>query len=294
MFKKYNFLWTKVKQVFVQKISNLLITQTDQILIFSFTNLQTVAFFGNYTLLIGKLGSLIDTLFAGTSGSVGNLIAENNKSNTLKVFWELTSFRYFLNGIMFCFLFFCIEPIIELWLEEKYLIEPFTFYLLLINFFILQSRISVDLFKDAYGLFQDTWASASESIINLILSLVLGYYIGINGILIGTLISTLLIKVLWKPYFLFKKGFQLPVYEYWKRILIYYLGLILMMILISVFQNNFKVIFLGKLISTLLYCLSIVISSTIFQFIFLYSLDNGFRLISKRFYKSIYDKLKNN
>ena len=111
--------------------------------------------------------SSIDALFAGTSGSVGNLISENDRNNTLKVFWELTSFRYFLNAVVLCFLFFCVQPIIEFWLGVNYFMDSSTFYLLLANFYVLQSRVSVDLFKDAFGLFQDTWAPMSEAIINL-------------------------------------------------------------------------------------------------------------------------------
>lgn len=292
LFKKYSYMWVKVKQVFVQKISNLVVNQTDQILIFTFANLQTVAFFGNYSLLIDKLASLIDSLFSGTSGSVGNLIAEGDKKNILKVFWELTSFRYFLNGVFFCFMFFCVEPIIGFWLGEKYFMDKTTLYLLLANFYILQSRVSVDLFKDAYGLFQDTWAPISESIINLVLSLILGYYIGVNGILLGTLISAILIKTLWKPYFLFEKGFRLPVSDYWKRVLVYYIGLVMTFLLISFFQYYFQFAAFGKFAQLIIYCFLVFMFSSMLYLLFLLTVDNGFRIIIRRFYEGIIIQIK--
>lgn len=282
LFKKYADLWIKVKQVFVQKISNLIISQTDQILIFTFTNLQTVAFFGNYSLIINKIAGLTDVMFVGITGSVGNLIAEGNIKNILKVFWELVSLRYFLTGALVCFMFFSVEPIISMWLGEKYIMDKTTLYLFLANFFVLQLRYPVDLFKDAYGLFQDTWAPTFESIANLIISVILGYYFGINGVLLGTLISAFLIKMIWKPYFLFEKGFNKSVFEYWKKISKYFVGLLLTFLIVNFVKRYFSFEGVEVIIRTILYCFLVFLSSCTVYLIFLIIIDQYFRSVCHR------------
>ena len=68
---------------------------------------------------------------------------------------------------------------------------------------------SLSLAASLYGLFSDVWAPWIEAFINLTVSLIGAYYFGLHGIVFGTFISLLIIVVCWKPYFLFKKGFNL-------------------------------------------------------------------------------------
>jgi hypothetical protein len=43
-----------------------------------------------------------------------------------------------------------------------------------------------------------------------------GYFYGLPGVLCGPLVSIIAIIYIWKPYYLFSRGFKLSVYEYWK------------------------------------------------------------------------------
>lgn len=63
-------------------------------LIYAFASLQTVAYYGNYTIIIDKLNLLVGNFLNSTSAGVGNLIAEGNKSKIKEVFWELMSIRF--------------------------------------------------------------------------------------------------------------------------------------------------------------------------------------------------------
>ena len=73
--------------------------------------------------------------------------------------------------------------------------------------FISLTRL-VDLFIAAYGLYQDVWAAILEAFLNLGLSILFGYYWGLSGILGGVIVSLVIIALLWKPFFLFKYGFN--------------------------------------------------------------------------------------
>ncbi|WP_370391198.1 lipopolysaccharide biosynthesis protein [uncultured Winogradskyella sp.] len=217
--KAYPEIIKKIKQVFVHKMSTFVKNSTDNILIFALVNVQSVAFFGNYQLIITKLAGLVKMAFAGTGSAVGNLIAEDDKENIKKVFWELMAIQFFVAGFFSLILFYTMEPFIILWLGEKYVLAKTTLILLIANFFIFQISSTVERFKNAYGLYGDTWAAGTEALLNLGISFFCGRIWGIDGVVLGTLVSLILLVVIWKPYYLFKKGFKKSVWYYWKGVL---------------------------------------------------------------------------
>ncbi|MFC0605709.1 lipopolysaccharide biosynthesis protein [Winogradskyella pulchriflava] len=217
--KEYPDIIKKIKQVFVHKMGSFVKNGTDNILVFALVNVQSVAFFGNYQLILTKLSGLVKMAFAGTGSAVGNLIAEDDQENIKKVFWELMAIQFFIAGFFSLILYFTMEPFILLWLGEKYILAKTTLILLIANFFIFQISSTVERFKNAYGLYQDTWAAATEAILNLAISLICGSIWGIDGIILGTLVSLILMVVIWKPYYLYAKGFNKSVWLYWKGVL---------------------------------------------------------------------------
>jgi O-antigen/teichoic acid export membrane protein len=217
--KEYPDIIKKIKQVFVHKMSSFVKNGTDNILVAALVSIESVAFFGNYQLIFTKLGGLVKMAFAGTGSAVGNLIAEDNAENIKKIFWELMAVQFFIAGFFSLIIYFTMEPLIIFWIGAKYILAKTTLILMIANFFIFQIASPVERFKNAYGLYQDTWAAAAEAIINLTISLIFGSIWGIDGIILGTLVSLILIVVIWKPYFLYKHGFKKSVWIYWKGIL---------------------------------------------------------------------------
>ena len=55
--------------------------------------------------------------------------------------------------------------------------------------FINITRLTVDSFLNAYGLFKDIAAPIIELIINIAFSILLGKLFGINGVLVGVILS---------------------------------------------------------------------------------------------------------
>ena len=205
------------KQIFVHKIKDFILTQSDQIFIFAFVSLQMVAYYGNYIIITSRLTSLFSTVTDSIGASVGNLVAENNRNKMMSVFWELMSLRFFIAGfICFC-IFLLIDPFIELWLGAKYLLSRDIVALILVNLFILISRGTVDNFNHAYGHYGDTWAAWVEGAINITITLIGGYYLGIAGILLGKTLSLIPIVLIWKPVYLFRDGFHESCTSYFSR-----------------------------------------------------------------------------
>ncbi len=216
LFRRYPEVMTYTKQLFVHKMGYFVQFQTAPLLIYAFVSLKTVTFFGNYTLIVDKITRLIG-LLQSTGASVGNLIAENNETKIRQVFWELMSFRFLIAGCVSFALWLLTEPFISLWLGDKYILPHHILLLLIANSFINHTRGTVDQFIEGHGLFYDTWAPITEIIINLTVSVIGGFLWGLPGILLGNISSQIVIICLWKPYFLYSKGFKTPVLNYWTR-----------------------------------------------------------------------------
>lgn len=219
---KYPNILQSTKQIFIHKIKDFILTQSDQLFIFAFVSLKMVAYYGNYVLIIGRLTNLFNTVLGGVTASVGNLVAENNKAKMLKVFWELSALRYFVAGFVCFNIYNLISPFIVLWLGEEYILNNTIVILLLINLFIGISRGTVDNFNFAYGHYADVWSAWVEGIINVSVTICCGYFWGITGILLGKTVSLIPIVVFWKPLYLFRDGFSESYARYWLKTIIYY------------------------------------------------------------------------
>lgn len=214
LFKKYPEVMKYTKQLFVQKISYFVQYQTAPFLIYSFVNLQIVAFYGNYTIITDKLAQFVNSFLESSQASIGNLIAEGNRTKILQLFWELLSMRYFIGGLFAFSIFSLVNPFITLWLGEQYLLPNIIICLLVLNVFLGYTRGGVMQFLFGYGMFADIWAPIAEIIINLSIAIICGSMWGLPGILLGGITSQILIVFIWKPIYLFSKGFKESLWQY--------------------------------------------------------------------------------
>ena len=221
--KLYPEVLKKTRQIFVQKIKDFILYRSDEILVGAFVSITQVAFYGNYTIITGKFNFLVNILSDGMNAGVGNLIAEGNEQNTMKVFWELTAIRFLIVGIVVFGLLLFTQSFIACWFGKQYLLSNIILYLLVFNIFIYLSRGVVQMYLGACGLFSDVWAAWAELFLNIGITLCLAPFWGIIGILLGKIISVFFIAFFWKPYFLFSKGLHKPISTYWQGMFPFYL-----------------------------------------------------------------------
>lgn len=224
---------SSTKRIFIHKIKDFLLTQSDQLFVFIFVSIKMVAYYGNYVVIITKISVVLNTILDSVGASIGNLVAEGDKPRILRVFWEITILRFLITGIVSFALIHLVNPFIVLWLGEQYLLGNEVLYLMVVNYFIMGTRGTVDNFNFAYGHYADIWAAWTELGINLSVTIICGYLWGISGILMGKIVSLIPIIVFWKPYYLFKDGFCLPYIEYWKQEIKYYVILIISWVIAS-------------------------------------------------------------
>jgi len=216
LLKKYPNILTYTRQIFIHKIKDFLIYKSDELFIFLFVSLKMVAFYGNYTIIVTKIGQLFSSILGSMQASIGNLVAEGDQQKILRVFWEVTTIRHFVAGFLCFSIYHFIEPFITIWLGPEYILSREILILLVLSIYIGTSRGSVDMFNATHGLFADTWTAWLELFMTIVITLIGGYLWGIAGILLNKVITTTLIGLIWKPYYLFHSGLHLSYFTYWK------------------------------------------------------------------------------
>lgn len=214
--KKHAEIIRKTKQIFFHKIGGFAFTQSGSIIIYAYASLSLVAVYGNYMLVATGLKVLVSAIFSSIGAGIGNLVAENNRERAVSVFNELFSLHFYVVAVVCYGYYMLVDPFISLWIGREYVLDHTSLLLVTAILFVDLARSIIDSFKNAYGLFQDVWATLTEACINIGCSVWFGHLWGLPGILAGVLLSLLLIIFLWKPYFLFGWGFGISVFHYWK------------------------------------------------------------------------------
>lgn len=283
-FKDYKELWVKTKQVFVLKLSHLVFNGSINLFIGIFVSFPMVAMYGNYNMVMSKITGFVDGLFVGMEASVGNLIAEGDKNKTMQLFFELLSIRYFLAGLVSIVLFLTVPRFIVLWLGEQYILDSSILILLTLHIFFQQVRLTVDNFKNGYGLYSDVWAPVTEVVICVGLCIILGQKWGLNGILLSFVIAEFFIKMIWKPYYLFSFGFRESVIKQYWCIMIKYVFIFVMTMIVNIRINNLIEFWFDSslLLGFLVYTIIIGISTFLVMFMMFGFFDRSFRSILLR------------
>lgn len=280
--KKYPEVLKKTRQIFVQRIKDFILYQSDEIMVGMFVSVVKVAFYGNYMIIINKLNFLVNILSEGLSAGVGNLIAEGNENKIMEIFWELTAARFFILGVIIFSLLMFFQPFIGCWVGQQYQLSNIIVYLLIFNLFIRYQTAAVYIYIGSAGLFGDVWAAWIELAVNLSVTLLLAPTYGIAGILLGKIISFGVISSFWKPYYLFSRTFHRSVWEYWRGMAPYYILFILYALLVIWLKQTIIDKHADSFLSLAIYGSAISIPLFISFFILLFQFTPGMKYFVAR------------
>lgn len=259
------------------------------ILIYAFVSLRMVAYYENYSLLATKLLGLLNSVLGSTEAAVGNLIAEGNKSKIERVLWEMMSIRYWVSIYVVAILYFILPPFITLWIGPEYVLSSTVLILIILNIFVQTTQSCLGQFIYGFGLFNDVWATLTQSGIFLILAIIFGKYYGLSGIIGASVISLWLAYGVWKPYFLYRYGFKYPIWQYWKKWIkiIFYTCIAIVLIVIS--ENFLNTIIPNpneSYLNLFFYSLILLTITTTISSIIMLSFNPYSRVIINRFKKN--------
>lgn len=287
LFKKYPEIGKYVKQLFVHKIGTFVQWQITPFLIYSYVSLPVVALYSNYTIITQKVQNFISGILDSTGAGVGNLISEGDKGKIYATFKELFAIRFLISGILTACIYHLCNPFISVWLGSEYPLSSLILFFISIQFFFSILRGITDQFIYGYGLFYDIWSPIVESIIFVLTAMICGSMWGLPGVLCGPLISTTIIVYIWKPYFLFSKGFEKSVFHYFKLFTIHFIGILAAFLGAEWLSDKVysQTILAETWMNWILGSLLFTILMTILSTILLYLLSSGLRSFIHRFIK---------
>lgn len=180
--------------VLVHQIANLVVNNTDSLVLSTFVGYTSVSIYSIYSMIINNINGFISqSLSNAITANFGHLVNEENpkKINTIFTYYE-KAINYIII-IIFSLVMALIIPFVKLYTESVTNIEYTNFvlaFLFVLNAILTNIRIPYLTIVNAKGLFKETQSHAIlEALVNIIFSIIFVKYIGIYGVLIGTTLS---------------------------------------------------------------------------------------------------------
>lgn len=211
-----------VKNLFVTRIAQKLLSCTDNLITSSFISLSIVGFYSNYCLITQSLINVLQALSGALQPTVGNLIVEGDKKRDEELLGVFTFAFFFLSAIVLCGVAGMASLFVgEIWLGDAFLLPKWTVFLCAVNCMLYVMLLPIGAFVSASGLFQfEKKIAMAAAVVNLVLSLAFVKPLGLLGVLLGTLAAYVILFV-GKSYGFYKlhlekgmKGYVLEMGEY--------------------------------------------------------------------------------
>lgn len=217
--KERNTIYENVKALFLYKICNVALDNTDNILISIFSGTILVGLYSNYSMIIVGVTSIITLIFNGLKASIGNYMVQiANKEARYRLFRALELATFWIVGFCFIMLNLLIQDFIKISFGEKYLLDNIVVFVALMNFYSSNIRQSVWAYRETLGVFVKTkYFTAITALLNVILSIIMGYFWGMFGIFLATFISRMAYAFWKEAKLLYEDYFEQNVLEYFLR-----------------------------------------------------------------------------
>lgn len=191
------------------KIGFIVLTSTDNIVLSKMVSLAAVGIYTNYATITAAVSMLLTKMLNSFTPTIGNFIVNFEKEAIEDLYKKLLFVNFWFTSFCTVCLYVLLNPFIEVWLDDTFLLDGFTVMVVCAQFYIKSSQTMNEAFINAAGLFtKDKIRPLIESILNLVISIVLAKEIGIAGVFIGTCISSLLTCFWRQPYLLYKHVFK--------------------------------------------------------------------------------------
>ena len=227
-----------VKAMMFHKLGDYCINGTDNIIISTFINISLVGLYSNYNMVITMVNGFIVLFFNSITASMGHLIATESDERKLEIFKIINFIGFWFFGFATIAFYNLLNPFIELWLGQEYLISQHILVIVLLNYYLTGMRVPVHTVKAAAGLYdEDKYTPLIQSVVNLSVSIILVQKWGLAGVFMGTLVSSIILPCWQRPYIIYKHVFKKSSKEYFVKYLIYLSAIIITALGISRVSN---------------------------------------------------------
>lgn len=234
--EEFHELFSNVVGNMFLRISGVVVTGTDSMLLSTFTNVIQVGYYANYLTITNVIQQLMTKVVGAVTGSIGNYSVNQNRKEGEKLFYNLQFLNFLLLNLATLGILFASKDVISLWLGPTYILSTLNTFLIAFSFYLINYQMLGWNFVAVYGLAKYMkLVSVSEMIINFLASILFlkYFHLGITGILLGTICSTLLTVAWQDPFVIFRHGFRTSLGKYIRQYLRFLIILILEIIIID-------------------------------------------------------------
>lgn len=209
--------------VLIHQISNLVVNNTDSIVLSTFVGYTSVSIYSIYSMITNNInGFLNQALSNAITANFGHLVSEGNKEKINEIFSYYEKVYNYIIIVIFSLVMVLIMPFVKLYTKSITNIEYANYilaFLFVLNAILANIRIPYLTMVNATGTFKETQNHAIlEAVINIIFSIILVNYIGIYGVLIGTTLSYFVRDILF-IWFVNEKLLNRHIYNSLKKIM---------------------------------------------------------------------------
>lgn len=211
-------IFKNIRAMLMHKVGNVIVNNTDSLLLSALVGTLSVGRYSNYFLVIGSVRQVLNQVFQGITASVGNMGVGESKMRIRKIFESTFFVGQWMYGVAAICLYEAVDLFVSISFGLQYRFPANVTLVLCINFYLNGMRQATLVFRDSMGLFRyDRYKSLVEAGINLVVSLILGKYYGTVGVFIGTMISTVTTSLWVEPYVLYKYRLKVSSLSYFAK-----------------------------------------------------------------------------
>lgn len=223
-----------IASIFFYKIGAVILNGTDNIIISISIKTLFVGLCSNYVLIINAINSVIMQCFNGIGASIGNHTINASKDEQETVFRQLDIFCVFVFSFAAICLAVLLNPLIELWLGNEYVLPEITVLSLVVAFYVTGVNQIPSLYRTSLGLFKDArFYPLFAAIANIVLSIALAKIIGLSGVFWATSIVRFIFFTLVDSRLTYVKGFDKSPIKYYS---VYVVRCVVLVISYSIIQ----------------------------------------------------------
>lgn len=217
-----NDIFRNIRAMLMHKIGDVVVNNTDNLMLSSIVGIISVGCYSNYYLVIGSIHQLLTQLFRGITASVGNLGVTEDHKRVRRIFESSFFVGQWMYGFAAICLYELLNPFVEISFGRQYVFPVEVVTVLCLNFYVTGMRQATLVFRDSLGLFWfDRYKSLAGAILNLGISIVLARQFGAAGVFGGTFISMMLTSFWVEPWMLYRHSLHVSVRSYFVRYAFY-------------------------------------------------------------------------
>ena len=202
-------IFKDVRALILYRMSDIVFTAKDSILLSMFVGLTIVGVYSNYVLIINAVLTLIFRMIYPLTASIGDVNATSTIAKQELVYKSVNFMTFWLYGMAGVCLYAVLPSLINVWIGADYLLGQHVLAIIIANFYMLGAVETYKIFRGTFGLFvQGQIRPVLATIINVTVSLILVHYLGIAGIFLGTLSSYLAIYIWYDPLVVYRHAFK--------------------------------------------------------------------------------------